>query len=252
MDIDYSYFDGELFGTINLCAEESHHLALVRRARLGQRVGLLNGRGGRALAVLEQASPKLCRLRVESCDVCERPFAPLWLAQALPLGKTMDSIVQKATELGAARILPISSERSEMRLDEERGSKKRQKWLSGAVEAVKQCGNPFLPLIDEPLLLSELLALELPPLRLVCSLREGARPLLACLPRDAAPSSGVVLAIGPEGDFSDREYDLFEQAGFLPVSLGSLVLRSDTAATAALSIVSAALRFAACPLSDNR
>jgi len=246
----YSFFEGNLSGSVILCAEESHHLISVRRARVGEAVTLLDGKGTRALARIEEASAKHARLNVEEVCSIERPCAPIWLAQAMPLGKTMDIIVQKAAELGVTRIVPLCTERSELRLDAERTRRKLAKWRSSAVEAVKQCGNPFVPQIDDPAMVEELFTLPLPPVRLVCSLESGAQPLLAAL-SSVSPGQGLIVAIGPEGDFSQREYAAFGKNDFLPVTLGPLVLRADTAAIAALAVASEALRFAACPLIDK-
>ncbi len=211
---------------------------------------LLDGRGGKAKALVENASAKAATLQVEEFSRMERPNSPVWLAQAMPLGKTMDTIVQKAAELGCECVVPLCTERSELRLDAERTLKKTQKWRTGALEAIKQCGNPFMPDIVEPCGLDALFNMALPPLRLVCSLEEASLPLLAAL-KDENAKGGVVLAIGPEGDFSTAEYAQFREHSFKPVTLGPLVLRADTAAIASMAIVSEALRFAACPLPYN-
>lgn len=247
----YSFYNGNFSERVELSAEESHHLVSVRRAREGERVILLDGRGGKADAVLERASAKRAELRVREVQNVPRPNVPVWLVQAVPLGKTMDGIVQKAAELGCERVIPLSSKRSEMKLDQDRAQKKLGKWQTVALEAIKQCGNPFMPEIDAPVSVEQLMAMDnLPPLRLVCSLESGAKPLMKAV-LEAAPTLGAVLAIGPEGDFSQQEYALFADNGFVPVTLGPLVLRSDTAATSSIAIVAEALRFAACALSDN-
>lgn len=246
----YSFHNGDLSGDIILDAEESHHLVGVRRARVGETVMVLNGQGVCAETSLEEASPKRARLQVRAVSTMLRLHAPVWLAQAVPLGKTMDLIVQKAAELGAECVVPLFTERSEMRLDAQRSERKVQKWRSCALEAIKQCGNPFIPRVAEPCSVESLLNMNLPPLRLVCSLEEGTVPLLQAL-RHRGGSQGVALVIGPEGDFSTSEYAALRQGGFIPVTLGPLVLRAETAAIASMAIVAEALRFAACPLSNN-
>jgi 16S rRNA (uracil1498-N3)-methyltransferase len=247
----YSFHQGALSGIVTLDEEESHHLVAVRRARAGERVTLVDGRGNSALAEVETPHAKRATLRVLELRTMPRPGAPLWLAQALPLGRTMETIVQKAAELGTARILPLAAERSEMRLDAERTEKKTAKWRAGAIEAVKQCGNPFLPEIDEPMSVAALLALPLPGARMVCSLEEGTRPILDAV-RTLDCSAGLVIAIGPEGDFSPAEYARLREAGFVPVTLGPLVLRTETAAIASLAIAGAALRTQACCTASSR
>ncbi len=216
--------------------EESHHLVAVRRARAGEALTLLDGRGRLGRGTLLAADPRRALLRVEHIEVRRRDTPPLWLAQALPLGKTMDVIVQKSAELGVARIVPLLTRHSEVRLDDERAGRKADKWLQVAIEAVKQCGNPFLPEIDPPRRLDEFLGAgaALPPLRLVCSLENGSSGLSQSV-RQHDTHGGAVIAIGPEGDFSADEYASMRAHGFLPVTLGPLVLRADTAAIAALA-----------------
>ena len=246
----YSFFDGNFVETIVLDEDESRHLISVRRGRAGESVSVLDGRGHIALTRIEEAHPHRAVLSVQSVRTVTRAGAPLWLAQAMPLGKTMDTIVQKAAELGAERVIPLCTERSELRLDAERTRRKLSRWRQGAVEAVKQCGNPFLPRIDQPMGIAELLALPLPGARMVCSLESGAVPFLETL-LHVGTSGGLLVAIGPEGDFSDGEYAALRDGGFMPVTMGPLVLRSDTAAIASLAVASEAMRFAACSLRDK-
>lgn len=229
-------------GKNSLSRDESHHLVAVRRARVGDPVRLLDGTGRIGTGTLTEANPKAAVVAVDTVATIARDTPPLWLAQALPLGKTMDTIVQKAAELGTARIAPLLTRYSEVRLDDARAGRKADKWLQVATEAVKQCGNPFLPHIDAPVRLADFLALpELAGLRLVASLEPGARSLTQAV-RGGDTAAGVVVAIGPEGDFAPEEYALLRSHGFIPVTLGPLVLRADTAAIATLAIVSEALR----------
>jgi len=245
----YSFFEGEFVGTIVLSLVESHHLVAVRRVAQGESFTILDGRGGKALCRLVRADRKHAAAEIMSVERFSRPNAPLWLAQAIPLGGAMENIVQKATELGTERITPILAERSEMRLDDERTAKKLEKWRQIAVEAVKQCGNPFLPHIDAPLTIDGLLKQKLPPARAACSLEKDALSFTQIL-NHAEKAYGMIVAIGPEGDFTDDEYERLRKGGFAPVTLGPLVLRSDTAAIAALAIASERLR-KACSLTDE-
>jgi len=220
---------------------ESHHLVSVRRGREGEKVRVLDGRGTVAECRIAKPDQRRCLLAVESLRVIQRDQPPLWLIQAVPLGKAMETIVQKAAELGAARVTPLLSERSEMRLDSERASKKCAKWLQEAVEAVKQCGTPFIPAIDEPMSLAALLSQPLPRARLCCSLEPDARSFSQVI-AEVDCSEGLAIAIGPEGDFSASEYGLLRANAFQPASLRPLVLRSDTAAIASLAVASELLR----------
>ncbi|MEZ0218485.1 MAG: 16S rRNA (uracil(1498)-N(3))-methyltransferase, partial [Rariglobus sp.] len=147
-------------------------------------------------------------------------------------------------ELGAARIVPVASQRTQVHLDGDRSDKKIEKWRTTALEAAKQCGNPFLPEITGVQPLAAFLETEVVKnahLKLVASLHPGARSLREAITlfrsqHDRLPATAIWL-VGPEGDFSPAEITATQKAGFLPVTLGPLVLRCDTAATAALSML---------------
>lgn len=229
---------------IALPPEESHHLVNVNRARPGDPVVAFDGRGTEWTCRLDRvAGKKTAILRVES--VATRPPLPctLLLGQSLPKGGTMDDIVRQATELGATTILPLQTTRCEVHLDPDRADKKLEKWRTVAVEAAKQCGNPWVPRLDPPQSLAAFLAHSAAreaELRLVASLHPGARPLRTVLAdfRTAhggrAPHSAAWL-IGPEGDLTPDEVAAALAAGWTPVTLGPLVLRCDTAAAYALA-----------------
>ena len=231
--------------TLKLSPEESHHLVVVNRARQGDVVIAFDGRGTEWICELSTGSKREAVLAVLSTRQAKTlPFA-ITLAQALPKGGVMDDIVRHATELGAACIVPLATERTQVHLDETRSDKKAMKWRVAALEAAKQCGNPFLPEIAALQSLAEFLfgiSAQNEQLKLVASLHAGAQSLRAVIAafRDQhgkAPTN-VVWLVGPEGDFSTEEMKAIVAAGFVPVTLGPLVLRCDTAATAALSILS--------------
>ncbi|HET7537444.1 MAG TPA: RsmE family RNA methyltransferase, partial [Candidatus Didemnitutus sp.] len=165
------------------------------------------------------------------------------LAQALPKGSTMDEIIRQATEVGAARIVPVVSERTQVHLEADRADKKIEKWRTTSIEAAKQCGNPWLPEIAPLQKFSEFVAASREcDLKLVASLHGGATSLKTALARyrdrhGRAPQK-VLWLVGPEGDFSPAEMTSAVLAGFAPITLGPLVLRCDTAAIYALSVLS--------------
>ena len=231
-------------GTIILPAGESHHLVTVNRARTGDTVIAFDGHGTEWTCELTDARKSGACLRVTATHTrFPRPCA-ITLAQALPKGGVMDDIVRHATELGAARIVPLSTERTQVHLDGERSDKKVEKWRSGALEAAKQSGNPFLPEITRVQTLSEFLSdnvLQEAQLKLVASLHPGAVTLKTALAtfrlKQNAPPKTAVWLVGPEGDFPSTEIQSALAAGFIPVTLGPLVLRCDTAATAALAVL---------------
>ena len=165
----------------------------------------------------------------------------------LPKGTAMDDIVRQATEVGAARIVPLLSERTQVHLDVARAEKKIEKWRTAAIEAAKQCGNPWLPEIRPIQDFAAFVASAKDfDLKLVASLHAGTTSLKKTLAGYAAKHGRaprqVLWLIGPEGDFSPGEMTAAISAGFSPITLGPLVLRSDTAAVYALSILSHELK----------
>lgn len=228
---------------ITLADREAHHAADVIRLRVGDRAEILDGAGGELLCEVREAARREIRLAV--LQRRHRPPLPyrLTLLQAIPKAKLMDSIVQKATELGATRIVPLLTERTVVRLDDERGEDKVEKWRQAAIEAVKQCGNPWLPEISQPQTPGEFISrAEKFDLPLIAALQEERRHPRACFAefhaRHGRPPQTLCIWIGPEGDFTPAELRQITAAGALPVTLGPLILRSDTAACCALSVLS--------------
>ena len=222
---------------------ESHHLVAVNRARVGATVVVFNGRGTEWICELTNDSKRAAELKVRFAQSAKPLPHHISLAQALPKGNTFESIVRKATEIGAAEIIPLQSERTQVHLDADRSDKKHEKWKTAALEGAKQCGNPWLPEIHP--LREAANYFESPgdfDLKLIASLHPGAKPLKTVLAESAstlgrAPRR-VLWAIGPEGDFTPSEMSIAQSAGFEPITLGPLVLRCETAAVYALSVLS--------------
>jgi len=228
---------------ITLEPGESHHLVAVNRAKAGSTVVVFNGQGTEWICELTKDSKRAAELTVRSKQqAAPMPFR-ISLAQALPKGGTMEAIVRKATEIGAAKIIPLQSERTQMQLDQNRSDRKTEKWATTALEAAKQCGNPWLPAIEPVQNTSTFF--EQPgnyDLKLIASLHSGAKSLKTVLQHyaqshDALPRT-VLWVIGPEGDFTPAEMGIAQNAGFEPITLGPLVLRCETAAIYALSVLS--------------
>jgi len=228
---------------IALSADESHHLVVVNRARAGDTVVAFDGRGHEWICELAGDRKHAAVLKVRF----KQNFKPLaydiTLGQALPKGHFMDAIVRKATEIGAARIVPLESERTQVHLDGERSDRKIEKWQTAALEAAKQCGNPYVPEIqpvqNAAAFMESARGFDL---KLIASLHPGAKSLKAVLAsfvaaQKRAPKK-VLWLIGPEGDFTPAELSLSQSAGFEPITLGPLVLRCETAAVYALSVLS--------------
>ncbi len=228
---------------LTLSSDESHHLVAVNRARVGDTVVAFDGRGTEWICRLASERKNAAVLQVRFKQKA-RPLAyEITLGQALPKGPGMDAIVRKATEIGAARIVPLESERTQVHLDGERSDKKIEKWQTAALEAAKQCGNAFLPeILPVQSATAFMDAARGYDLKLIASLQPGAKSLKTVLANFRAAGrrapQKVLWLIGPEGDFTPAEMSQSQNAGFEPITLGPLVLRCETAAVYALSVLS--------------
>ena len=222
-----------------LSAEEAHHAAHVLRLKPGDTINVFDGRGHEAQARIEEIATDAVRLAILQRSRTAPLRCRITLAQAVPK-KSMDLIVQKATELGVAAIVPLISERTVVQLDED--AKKIDRWRAIALDACKQCNNNWLPEISPPQKARDFLGAPGKfDLKLIGSLQPDAQPLKTILSNTPAlqhsnPPS-VLVVIGPEGDFTPAELNLAKSAGCLPLSLGPLVLRAETAALYTLSIL---------------
>jgi 16S rRNA (uracil1498-N3)-methyltransferase len=228
---------------IRLDQAEAHHLVQVCRARQGDTVVAFDGRGNEWVSTLVYCGKLEAVLKVTQ-HLRQKPLPySIALGQALPKGKSMDSIVRKATEIGVRQIIPLESERTEVHVAGDREEHKKGKWLSIAIEAAKQCGNPFLPEVMPVQRAAEFMEnAKGYDLKLIASLHPGAvslRNVLAEYRQEHGSfPSNVLWLIGPEGDFTPAEISLSQTHGFRPIGLGPLVLRCETAAIVALSILS--------------
>ena len=228
---------------LTLSADESHHLVAVNRARTGDTVVAFDGRGTEWICELAGDKKNAAVLKVRFRQKAKPLPYEITLGQALPKGASMDAIVRKATEIGAAHIAPLESERTQVHLDGERSDRKIEKWQTAALEAAKQCGNPFLPEIAPVQKAAAFMeSARGYDLKLIASLQPGAQSLKRILASfqtaQGRPPRTVLWLIGPEGDFTPAEMSLSRTAGFEPITLGPLVLRCETAATYALSVLS--------------
>ena len=222
---------------------EAHHLVSVNRAREGDTVVVFDGAGHEWICELAAIGKRDARLKVRfPQQIKPLPYA-VTLGQALPKGKYMDAIVRKATEIGVAGIVPLVSERTEVQLEADREENKLEKWRAAAIEAAKQCGNAYLPEIQPVQRATTFMeSAKGYDLKLIASLQPGAKSLKTVLARfreeKGRPPQKVLWLIGPEGDFTPAEMSNSKNAGFEPITLGPLVLRCETAAVYALSILS--------------
>lgn len=228
---------------LTLSPDESHHLIAVNRARAGDTVVAFDGRGTEWICDLASDRKNAAVLKVRFQQKIKPLPYEITLGQALPKGQFMDAIVRKATEIGAARVVPLESDRTQVHFDGDRSDRKIEKWQTAALEAAKQCGNAFVPEIspvqNATAFMESARGFEL---KLIASLQPGAKSLKTVLAAFRTshnrPPKKVVWLIGPEGDFTPAEMSVSQSAGFEPVTLGPLVLRCETAAAYALSILS--------------
>ena len=221
---------------------ESHHCVDVLRLEVGSRAIAFDGAGTEAIIELQAIDRGSVEALIISQSKTPALRCAITLAQAIPKGKNMELIVQKAAELGVRRIVPLLSERTIVQLDAEEGTKRIEKWQQIVIEAAKQCGQNWLPQITEPItpkrFFAEFDRYELP---LIASLQSDARNFKHVLNdfRDhhgRRPTNAIIL-VGPEGDFTPAESSLAKSAGCIPVSLGPIVLRTETAAIYCLSVL---------------
>jgi 16S rRNA (uracil1498-N3)-methyltransferase len=228
--------------TLRLDGREAHHALHVLRLKYGELVAVLDGVGNEFLCTVENCSRDAVTLSVSLKNFTPPLPCSITLLQAVPKGKIIESIIQKAVELGARRIVPVLSGRVVTQLDDGNAENKRDKWQNVAVEAIKQCGAAWLPKVEVPTTIGQFLARkETFDLSLVGSLQKERRHPRDCLSEYQAehkrlPQS-VGVWIGPEGDFTLEELNAIQAAGAMPISLGRLVLRVETAAIYCLSIL---------------
>ncbi len=218
--------------TLLLSDNNVQHLARTLRMRVGDQVMLFNGDGSECLATATEVDKRSLQVRIESQ---ERPGrdSPLQIhiGQTLSRGERMDYAVQKATELGMARMTPLFSERCEVKLNSERQDKRLRHWQQVAISACEQSLRCTVPQLNAPEPLEHWVGRVEADLKLVLH-HHSASPL-GDLPR---PSS-IALLIGPEGGLTEAEVQLAIAAGFEPVALGPRVLRTETAPVVAQAIL---------------
>ena len=213
-----------------LGAEARRYLADVLRLAPGAEVEVFDGRGGRYRAEIE---PGFEAVRLGPREAV--PAAPLELALvvALAKGEKMDLVVQKATELGVARVLPFEAERSVVRLDPARADERAERWRRIAAEASRQCGRADVPEVRAPSALGAALA-ALPPSAPAVVFHPGGGGLPA-----PGPAASIAAIVGPEGGLTDAEVRACEAMGAVRAGLGPRVLRAETAAIVAVALLQA-------------
>ncbi len=225
----------EANGEITLDRQRAHYLGTVLRLRSGQALRVFNGEQGEFEATIKAIDKTSARLAVgEALQYAVESPLRVHLVQAVSRGERMDWVVQKATELGCKRISPVLTSRCTVKLDGERGEKRREHWQKIADSACEQSGRVRPPMIDLPAPLKSWLDARTTQADVDVVLHPGASCPLVTIRR---PDTKLCVLVGPEGGLRGDEVEVVSRAGFLPVSLGPRTLRTETAAVAAVAIV---------------
>lgn len=234
------FVDHPLDETICITGEEAHHIGRVLRMKVGDVITIVSKTTGQAgTAVITGMNDNNIDVAInEICPNNTEPPVQVILAQALPKSDKMDYIIQKAVELGVAKIVPIETEFCVTRYDTKKKQQRQQRWLKISCEAAKQCGRNIVPPVNEICRLEDfLISLKEDSLQTIIMLYEKAleQGLKQVFARQNARS--FVLLVGPEGGFSNQEVDMCRKYGAEIVTLGSRILRTETAAVVAVAIV---------------
>ncbi len=215
-----------------LAEPQSHYLSKVLRMQAGRELILFNGEGGEYSAEISAVHKKHVDVSVKEFSAENRQsHLQLELAIGVSRGERMDWVLQKATELGATKITPLLTERTEVKLSGERADKKIEHWQQILISACEQCQRNILPELSEPKNYSDWVVQCDAELKFVLHHRDSKG-----LPAEKTPQS-VTLLIGPEGGLDDDEIAQALTQGFAPLTLGPRVLRTETAPIAAISLV---------------
>lgn len=224
-------------GEVELPAQAGEHVVRVLRLERGHPLRLFNGDGGEYAGEITALAKRVVSARVLKAIAESDRESPLriTLGQGIARGEKMDWVLQKATELGVARIVPLITERTEVKLDAERAERRLAHWQAVIAAACEQCGRNRLPELQAPIRLVDWAA--------ALAGQEGLR--LALDPhgdvavRDLAAGNAATLAVGPEGGLSAPDLAALAQAGFRGLRLGPRILRTETAGLAALAALQA-------------
>ena len=228
--------------TIRITGDLLHHLRDSLRLRPGDALTLNDGCGTCYRVEVTHVTPQAIDSRIiDQQTEAARRTSPIVLGQALIKGDKMDWVIQKATELGVATIVPLHSIHSVIKPNQDRLEHQRARWNRIARDAAQQSERWTIPTIADPLDLAELCRrYASAPLKGMLTERSSG-PSLATIPLPQNYTDPIVLLIGPEGGWAADEQSLAQEQGFLPLTLGPRILRAETAAIAALSILQSRL-----------
>lgn len=225
---------------LTLRDDEAQHCSRVMRKEAGDQIEVFDGEGRVAVCEITKVSKSEVQVRVVSEERVAPFVTAIHLVPALIKGEAFEWMLEKAVELGAASVRPVMTDRAVVHLDGAQAEKKLAKWRRHMIESAKQCHTPFVPRLEAPRAFASVVPGLEADLKLIPALSEHSRTLKQVLP--AERPKNVVVLIGPEGDFTAAEEELAQRAGFLPITLGPLVLRAETASIATLAILGHELR----------
>ena len=233
---DLSETEGKTFVTVR--GEDAGHITRVLRMRPGEALTVCDPNGREYETVIRSCGTEVCcEVTAERLSQNEPPYEAT-VYQALVKGDRFDTVLQKATELGAARIVPVITARCTVKLDGKETAHKLERWRRIVLEASKQCGRGRIPTVTDVMTVTEALdeaaKTDLP---LFCYEGGGTEPLPAAFDTVCSPAS-VSILIGPEGGWADEEVALYLKAGLRPIGLGNRILRTETAAPFVLACLS--------------
>ena len=228
----YSSQNLNLGKVLVLTQDSSNHLRQVLRKKEGSFIELFDGNGSSCVAEIISLEKKHLTVKViEDRDCSKRKGVKIFLGQSLIKSEPFSFSIQKATELGVVSISPLSTERTVIKLDTNSARSRKERWKTITINACQQCGENWLPEINEIQLLEEWAQSVVAKHKIV--LYPKADTKLSSL----FFSDSVAVAIGPEGDFTKREISLLKEKDFIPVKLGERILRADTAAISVISSI---------------
>lgn len=223
---------------VALPEQAATHITRVLRLSEGAPLVCFNGEGQDWAANIERVGKHGVIVRLDRARAAagESPV-PITLAQSVARGEKMDLILQKATELGVSEIVPLVSERTEVRLDEERAERRVEHWQRVVISACEQSGRAVVPIVHSPVAIAAYAEQVQREAGLKLALHPD--PQARAIGELDAPAQGVLLAVGPEGGFSERDLDALALADFTRLRLGPRILRTETAGLAALAVLQA-------------
>ena len=224
-------------GMLRVEGNEVRHIRRVLRLKAGDEIIVFNGSAKEYEGTIVEEGPSSVVIRIQNISPSgKESHLEITLAQSLLKGEKMDYLIQKATELGVKEVIPFFSSRSIPLLEKSKGLKRLHRWERIAIEASKQCGRGVVPKIEPLKDYSEMLQASSPDfLRLILWEEEGTR--LKEVLEGSKEKTRIFSIVGPEGGLSQEEVDRAKKIGFIPVTLGKRILRSETASLCLLSIL---------------